>query len=388
MSTPFIPFLLCCILFNFLCREPYIVPAKYWIALKILSLKTMDSRASKNRQKCSNFALLKVMPNLNSTFVIYFKFLMPTEIPQSECRESSLSSLNNAPDSTVSTYSTTVSRRRMAFRPPAVLETRMDSGLGPIATISSGHNYSTEVLPSQVSLFITINSDFFMATSKMFFICFIQSTSIRVKKRTIVIKTPPCPSLLKFFTQHRLLDKFPPEIIISLKPMTYRDASYVVTCEQNPLIRIRVAANDRLSRIFHLLKQKWASPLERMATDGHGGVFKSYIELRIFPGKDTEVGRVVVSESEISPSVGISINKLVGYLLFCPFFMKYWILEYNSRLKKEYELRRLLHTKRSSNLVTNTAYVRNCIITLKMQISSRYFLYNPITIFIFIFFHM
>ncbi|KIH45951.1 Myb-like DNA-binding domain protein [Ancylostoma duodenale] len=60
------------------------------------------------------------------------------------------------------------------------------------------------------------------------------------------------------------LDKFPPEIVVSLKPMTYADASYVVSCEQNPLLRIRLSTNDPISRIFQLLRHKWASLLDKM----------------------------------------------------------------------------------------------------------------------------
>ncbi|VDO39645.1 unnamed protein product [Haemonchus placei] len=47
----------------------------------------------------------------------------------------------------------------------------------------------------------------------------------------VKIKTPPCPSLLKFFYSNQL-DKFPSEIIVSLKPMTYADASYVASFSQ------------------------------------------------------------------------------------------------------------------------------------------------------------
>ncbi|KHJ79795.1 Myb-like DNA-binding domain protein, partial [Oesophagostomum dentatum] len=151
------------------------------------------------------------------------------------------------------------------------------------------------------------------------------------KSVPVKIKTPPCPSLLKFFYNNQL-DKFPPEIIVSLKPMTYADASYVVSCEQNPLLRIRLSTNDRISRIFQLLRHKWASSLDRMDANGTRRLSGPRPEIRLFAGKDTEVGRVVLSPTELSPAIGPSLNKL----------------------RKEREDREALKSKRPRNAQVNT----------------------------------
>ncbi|VDL75492.1 unnamed protein product [Nippostrongylus brasiliensis] len=91
------------------------------------------------------------------------------------------------------------------------------------------------------------------------------------KSVPVKIKTPPCPSLLKFFYNNQL-DKFPSEIVVSLKPMTYGDASYVD-----------------------------ANGCRRSSGPGP--------EVRLFAGKDTEVGRVVLKATELSPAVALSLNK-------------------------------------------------------------------------------
>ncbi|RCN34465.1 hypothetical protein ANCCAN_19697 [Ancylostoma caninum] len=153
----------------------------------------------------------------------------------------------------------------------------------------------------------------------------------RKKSVPVKIKTPPCPSLLKFFYNNQL-DKFPPEIVVSLKPMTYADASYVVSCEQNPLLRIRLSTNDPISRIFQLLRHKWASLLDKMDANGSRRSSGPRPEIRLFAGKDTEVGRVILSPTELSPAVGLSLNKL----------------------RKEREDREALKSKRSRNAQVNT----------------------------------
>nr|CDJ83072.1 Myb domain containing protein [Haemonchus contortus] len=151
------------------------------------------------------------------------------------------------------------------------------------------------------------------------------------KSVPVKIKTPPCPSLLKFFYSNQL-DKFPSEIIVSLKPMTYADASYVVSCEQNPLLRIRLNTNDRISRIFQLLRHKWSTALDRLDASGSRRSSGPRPEVRLFAGKDTEVGRVVLNATELAPAVGLSLNKL----------------------RKEREDREALKSQRSRNAPVNT----------------------------------
>ncbi|VDM61740.1 unnamed protein product [Angiostrongylus costaricensis] len=76
------------------------------------------------------------------------------------------------------------------------------------------------------------------------------------KSGPIKVKTPPCPSLLKFFYSEFVVEH------------TNR-----VNCEQNPLLRIRLNTNDRISRIFQLLRHKWSSVLDRVARFSHLFVF-------------------------------------------------------------------------------------------------------------------
>ncbi|KAK6058657.1 hypothetical protein COOONC_03770, partial [Cooperia oncophora] len=106
-----------------------------------------------------------------------------------------------------------------------------------------------------------------------------------------------------------------------------------VGCEQNPLLRIRLNTNDRISRIFQLLRHKWSSALDRLDANGSRRSSGPRPDVRLFAGKDTEVGRVVLNATELAPAVGLSLNKL----------------------RKEREDREALKSKRSRNAQVNTA---------------------------------
>ncbi|VDP10993.1 unnamed protein product [Heligmosomoides polygyrus] len=82
------------------------------------------------------------------------------------------------------------------------------------------------------------------------------------KSVPVKIKTPPCPSLLKFF-----YSEFSGLQITNNLLLFHREPMLVqVSCEQNPLLRIRLNTNDRISRIFQLLRHKWSSALERLVS--------------------------------------------------------------------------------------------------------------------------
>uniref|UniRef100_A0A0K0DLB3 Ion_trans domain-containing protein n=1 Tax=Angiostrongylus cantonensis TaxID=6313 RepID=A0A0K0DLB3_ANGCA len=83
----------------------------------------------------------------------------------------------------------------------------------------------------------------------------------------IKVKTPPCPSLLKFFYSEFMVEYTNHVNYISFNDSNSCILSFQrhVSCEQNPLIRIRLNTNDRIARIFQLLRHKWSSALDRVA---------------------------------------------------------------------------------------------------------------------------
>ncbi|CAD6188156.1 unnamed protein product [Caenorhabditis auriculariae] len=128
------------------------------------------------------------------------------------------------------------------------------------------------------------------------------STTVRINKKSVVIKTPPCPSLLKFFSRSRRVDKFPADVTVEIKPKTYGDAAYVISRQQNPLIKLRISTNEKISRIMELLTKKWGpEPSETAAT--------SNVNFRLWPDQEVEIGSLTVSEVDVSPSVALSFNK-------------------------------------------------------------------------------
>lgn len=89
----------------------------------------------------------------------------------------------------------------------------------------------------------------------------------------MVLKTPICPALQRYFTgkvsdtlifttllEFRIAqpDKVSDlALTLSLTPATYLDKSFVLSCEQNPVLNLKLSLNDRLSRVFEFLKIKW-----------------------------------------------------------------------------------------------------------------------------------
>lgn len=56
----------------------------------------------------------------------------------------------------------------------------------------------------------------------------------------------------------------PNEVTLQLVPGTYGDKAYVVGCQQNPFIKLRLKMNERMSRCIELLSRKWISTESRL----------------------------------------------------------------------------------------------------------------------------
>uniref|UniRef100_F1KQE9 Protein cramped-like protein n=1 Tax=Ascaris suum TaxID=6253 RepID=F1KQE9_ASCSU len=137
------------------------------------------------------------------------------------------------------------------------------------------------------------------------------STSVRPKKKkqAVPIRTPACPALQKLFPSQKAEEPLPSHIFVYLSPRYEADRSYVESCAQNPLIRIRLAMTEHLCNIFKLLKMKWTHRLrkidEELRTDE-----KDALSLTIYPDKTTRLGRLFVRYVEDSGPNAFCINRL------------------------------------------------------------------------------
>ncbi|KAK6100874.1 hypothetical protein QQG55_2400 [Brugia pahangi] len=132
----------------------------------------------------------------------------------------------------------------------------------------------------------------------------------RKKKQLVLVRTPVCPSLQKFFPSCSS-SPLPSHIFICLTPRTEADRYFVEQRGQNPLIRIRVAIGDQLSRIFSFLKIKWNLRMQKLL--GNMSKEEEQVKVVLYPDKTTRVGKIIVNLYEATPTI-FSINRLIKEL--------------------------------------------------------------------------
>ncbi|KAM3724358.1 Protein cramped-like [Dirofilaria immitis] len=132
----------------------------------------------------------------------------------------------------------------------------------------------------------------------------------RKKKQLVLVRTPVCPSLQKFFPSCSS-SPLPSHIFICLTPKTEADRYFVEQRGQNPLIRIRVAIGDQLSRIFSFLKIKWNLRMQKLL--GVISKEEEQVKVVLYPDKTTRVGKIIVNLYEATPTI-FSINRLIREL--------------------------------------------------------------------------
>ncbi|MCP9258759.1 Protein cramped-like protein [Dirofilaria immitis] len=98
----------------------------------------------------------------------------------------------------------------------------------------------------------------------------------------------------------------PSHIFICLTPKTEADRYFVEQRGQNPLIRIRVAIGDQLSRIFSFLKIKWNLRMQKLL--GVISKEEEQVKVVLYPDKTTRVGKIIVNLYEATPTI-FSINR-------------------------------------------------------------------------------
>uniref|UniRef100_A0AC34FCF7 SANT domain-containing protein n=1 Tax=Panagrolaimus sp. ES5 TaxID=591445 RepID=A0AC34FCF7_9BILA len=72
------------------------------------------------------------------------------------------------------------------------------------------------------------------------------TVTVKLKNRKILLKTPTCKALRQFFKYDEKFANIPRQLGIKLTPNNYRDKDYVISCEQNPYLYVKLDMNDSL----------------------------------------------------------------------------------------------------------------------------------------------
>lgn len=124
-------------------------------------------------------------------------------------------------------------------------------------------------------------------------------TSMKVGKRTLIIRTPTCHSLSRYFSVKKM-DKIPSEVFVHLEPTSNGDHVFMRNRDQNPYLRVKLNTNDRISKFLEFLHRKWS----------FGGQM-SPVKVTLWPDSSCELASLCVYQVENSPFISLSMNKLI-----------------------------------------------------------------------------
>ncbi|KAK0420688.1 hypothetical protein QR680_014827 [Steinernema hermaphroditum] len=150
----------------------------------------------------------------------------------------------------------------------------------------------------------TNNAPFDATSFKKLVLEGVVTLKMKGRRQPLVIRTPSCPCLLKYFTDR--VGGLPSSVVLQLLPRTYGDRDFVVRCEQNPFLRINVSMNDRIGRVFQLLKTKWRYPIER-----EGEIMPDDREYRLFVDSHVALSRLRIAKKNPRTDSFISMKRLM-----------------------------------------------------------------------------
>ncbi|XP_033216607.1 protein cramped isoform X2 [Belonocnema kinseyi] len=138
------------------------------------------------------------------------------------------------------------------------------------------------------------------------------STQVRLRGKTMRIKTPICRALRKL---NQLEDwqediKLPPRVTIELRPGNNMAWWKVQAAAMNPRVRTLVPIQRRLSSILTFLQQRWRPPKYRTSVldDNTIDESKESILLRVAPPEGSKIALPVVNLGEYLTSNSVSFN--------------------------------------------------------------------------------
>ncbi|CCD70763.2 Myb-like domain-containing protein [Caenorhabditis elegans] len=122
---------------------------------------------------------------------------------------------------------------------------------------------------------------------------------VRAGRKLVTIKTPPCPALCRYFSVKKG-DKVPNDLYIHLEPTSNGDHVFMRQRNQNPFLRVKLNANDRITKLLEFLHKKWS-----LAGDS------TPISVTLWPDSSCEIASLCVQSAENSPFISLSMNKLI-----------------------------------------------------------------------------
>uniref|UniRef100_A0A914V5S1 SANT domain-containing protein n=1 Tax=Plectus sambesii TaxID=2011161 RepID=A0A914V5S1_9BILA len=128
------------------------------------------------------------------------------------------------------------------------------------------------------------------------------STSVRLKGKRVpvLIKTPACPALKKFCEEpgKQREKQMPTDVTLELVPMSFGDKAYVLRCEQNPFLRLKLGVVEPLKRYFDYVRNKWIPSDLRLREEYLAGETASMLpDISFYADSSVKMGRVVIQHA-------------------------------------------------------------------------------------------
>ncbi|EFO92670.1 hypothetical protein CRE_16359 [Caenorhabditis remanei] len=134
---------------------------------------------------------------------------------------------------------------------------------------------------------------------KMKELLFEGQVTVKAGRKYVTVRTPPCPALCRYFSIKKS-DKIPHDLYIHLEPTSNGDHLFMRNRDQNPFLRVRLNANDRIQKLLEFLHKKWSSTGDTSA-----------VSVTLWPDSSCELASLSVHSVESSPFISVSINKLI-----------------------------------------------------------------------------
>ncbi|XP_046394254.1 LOW QUALITY PROTEIN: protein cramped-like [Ischnura elegans] len=143
---------------------------------------------------------------------------------------------------------------------------------------------------------------------------FYGATQLRVRGKTVRVKTPICRSLRRLHLEEGADCpedlRLPARISVELRPSDNMSWNYVHAAAQNPRVRTTLLLQRRLSSLISFLQQRWRPPQQRLRDEILGGdstVKRPF--LRIRPPPDAHISLPTVNAGEFVTSSSLSLQR-------------------------------------------------------------------------------
>ncbi|XP_071452983.1 protein cramped-like [Hetaerina americana] len=143
---------------------------------------------------------------------------------------------------------------------------------------------------------------------------FYGATQLRVRGKTVRVKTPICRSLRRLHLEEGADCpedlRLPTRVTIEMRPSDNMAWNYVHAAAQNPRVRTTLLLQRRLSTLISFLQQRWRPPQQRLRDEILGGDDTvKRPSLRIRPPPDVHIALPTVNAGEFVTSSSLSLQR-------------------------------------------------------------------------------